>query len=233
MINDSLSILNTCSVYIADVSKPKEEDSRWFDPAKATVVVALVTLIGTLGSAFIAKADLNFNNSDIDSAIAVQSYKYQEVNNELDADLRELETENSAVNEEPLKADEKALKYKALAEVREKVIAVKTSLPEQFAIYQRQLKAGNHVAALKTQSEINRTIIEKRLAKLTHKSTLSRLTTVELTLNLLFKERPHAKTPTAFSFVNLKLPKRLSLGEALTTTEETPLCGPSSLQTWY
>ena len=177
---------NTLPIHLSnDAPKATEQDSRKFDPAKATIYVALVTLVGTLGVPIITKAFANDSGSDnavvVGQAMTLQKYKYEQLMAELDEDLREIDAENEALNQENLPAKEKTKKYLALREVLANVIAVKTSLPEQFATYQRQFKAGDHVGALKTQSDINRSIFKKRAVKLKHQPILPRLKDVWLT----------------------------------------------------
>jgi hypothetical protein len=219
MTNYPLSIFNTYSIYIADVSKSKEEDSRWFDPAKATVVVALVTLVGTLGSAFIAKADLLFSNARVESAMAVQAYKYDQINTELDNDLRDVETETMAVTNKSLPEEEKVQKYQALKEVREKVLAVKTALPKQFSSYQGQFRAGDHVAALKTQSDVNSELAEMRSVIQSHRSKLPGLKGAIIVVGMMHKR-------TMWVPVKDETPEVIEPAGA-------ELCGPSVLHpTW-
>lgn len=173
MFSSPLSIFNELTVYVPSATtQEKDEESKKAGAGKSAIYVALITLVGTLGAALIAKPVFVFGNSDVEAAVAVQKYKSEQITAALGDDLKEIEADRDAIAKQPSLAKQNAKKSDTLREVRNKVSDVKSALPAQVEIYLKQLSTGDHVAAIKTQGEINARLDEVERLIQSHASTL-------------------------------------------------------------
>lgn len=151
---------------MAKARKPKSAASNKLDPSKATIYVALVTLLGAITAAAISNVDkfrvIALPDVQAEEIIAFQEYKYAEVSEVLDERVSEAQAEETKLAA-PKHAKRAAQIRRYIKDSRDTKVAV----AQKHTEFKAAIKGGDYFKANVLKTEVNE-LLGKEQERYTH-----------------------------------------------------------------